>query len=104
MEFIPSFAIQSVPRYYSQTALYVTGMDYTIAPWRVEQEIRFASDHGNVEPPRNAEAWNMIESGQGATEQHRLYLQGKHDFDWCDETMEYVCFFCLMVHPIVRTL
>lgn len=60
-------------------------MDYTVASWRVLKEMEFVAKHGEFETPRHDEAWSMIESGVGATEQHQKCIQGKHYFDWCDD-------------------
>lgn len=75
-------------------------MDYKIATWRVKRDFGFASIHGDVNPPRNAEAWSMIMSGQGANERHLMCGQGRHDFEWCSNIMEHVRFFCLEIQPL----
>lgn len=75
-------------------------MDYTIATWRVKQEIKFACAYGDASLPRNAEVWSMIDLGRGTTEQHAMCLKGNHDYEWCPDIAEHVCFFCLHIQPL----
>lgn len=72
-------------------------MEYRIASWRVKKEMDLVISYDNVKPHREAKAWNMINSGQGTTEQHQSYMNSRHDFKWCPEIWEHVCFFSFQV-------
>lgn len=72
-------------------------MEYKIASWRVKKEMDLVISYDNAKPPREAKAWNMINSGQCTTEQHQSYMNSRHDFEWCPEIWEHVCFFSLQV-------
>lgn len=58
-------------------------------------ETAFVLKYGEHEPPRNDEAWYKIETGVGASVQYDACMDQRHEFEWCDEVLEHICYFCL---------